>query len=178
MRSWFLRPIINLSVINDRLDAVELLVSSPDLGARIKATLRKVGNPISKRVILLVRVAWHCTTQYSMQPSQPGTPIQGMPCHLDTVVQVADVPKLLHRLQQVQMRPDVKSFRLLASSLRQLLELKDLVAGVVAERGGGDAEEDPEEEEQHQGDEQGTGTPDPGAKKRLIWAQAGIAHKV
>jgi hypothetical protein len=43
MRSWFLRPIINLSMINDRLDAVELLVAAPDLGARIKAILRKVG---------------------------------------------------------------------------------------------------------------------------------------
>jgi hypothetical protein len=78
------------------------------------------------------------------------------------------------------MRPDVKSFRLLASSLRQLLELRDLMAGVVAESSG-PAEEEAEQEEPQGEEGQGVGGPrvaDAGVEHKLGWAQAGIAHKV
>jgi hypothetical protein len=41
------------------------------------------------------------------------------------LLQMADVPKALSTLQQIQARPDPKVFKQLQSSLLQLLQLKD-----------------------------------------------------
>ncbi len=38
-----LRPVVNLAVITDRQDAVELLMTSPDIAGALKAVLKKVG---------------------------------------------------------------------------------------------------------------------------------------
>lgn len=48
MRSWFLRPVINLGVIRDRLDAVELLVGAPDLCTQFRSIMHKVSSKDSQ----------------------------------------------------------------------------------------------------------------------------------
>lgn len=42
MRMWFLRPVVNIDTINDRLDAVELLVHAPDLCTMLREQLKQV----------------------------------------------------------------------------------------------------------------------------------------
>ena len=43
LRLWFARPIINIGVINDRLDGVEFFLHRPDALDVLRAALRKVG---------------------------------------------------------------------------------------------------------------------------------------
>ena len=43
LRLWFLRPVINLEVLDDRQNTVELLLAQPDLVDALRAELKKVG---------------------------------------------------------------------------------------------------------------------------------------
>eukprot|EP00955_Chlamydomonas_euryale_P032770 344517-Chlamydomonas_euryale.AAC.13 len=84
LRSWLLRPIVNAAVINDRQNAVELLVKSPDVLAELKTTLKKIH----------------------------------------------DVPRLVQRLSFVG-KPDLALFRMLSSSLQQLLLLRSTILSLA-----------------------------------------------
>lgn len=42
LQSWFLRPMLNLDMINDRLTAIQLLVTKPEVLKMIHDALRKV----------------------------------------------------------------------------------------------------------------------------------------
>lgn len=42
MRLWFLRPVVNLAVVNDRQDTVELLVNAPHDATALRGILKKV----------------------------------------------------------------------------------------------------------------------------------------
>jgi DNA mismatch repair ATPase MutS len=42
LRLWFLRPVINLEVVDDRQNTVELFLQQPDLVDALRAELKKV----------------------------------------------------------------------------------------------------------------------------------------
>ncbi|KAJ9533811.1 hypothetical protein QJQ45_026904, partial [Haematococcus lacustris] len=44
LRTWFLRPVVNLDVITDRQDAVELMVAEPHTATRLRSLLKKVAD--------------------------------------------------------------------------------------------------------------------------------------
>ncbi|KAJ9506710.1 hypothetical protein QJQ45_030466 [Haematococcus lacustris] len=44
LRTWFLRPVVNLDVITDRQDAVELMVAEPHTSTRLRSLLKKVAD--------------------------------------------------------------------------------------------------------------------------------------
>ncbi len=54
------------------------------------------------------------------------------PCFLFAFLQVADLPKVLHKLQQVQMRPDAHAFQQLQQSLLHLLQLREVFVQLLA----------------------------------------------
>ncbi|KAG1678264.1 hypothetical protein FOA52_013885 [Chlamydomonas sp. UWO 241] len=87
LRTWMLRPIVNLGVINDRQSTVELLVNAPDVAVDLKGILKKMH----------------------------------------------DVPRLVQRLSDAQVKPNVKFFKMLLASLRQLMALRDAVCCLAPE---------------------------------------------
>eukprot|EP00983_Pelagomonas_calceolata_P086745 1156824-Pelagomonas_calceolata.AAC.1 len=79
-------------------------------------------------------------------------------CPSFSVFKVSDLPKLLHKLQQVQMRPDARTFQQLQYSLVQMLQLKGIFNQLLAS-----SEAAVNEEEDG---------------PLLSWAGTSIAHKV
>ena len=42
MRTWFLRPVVNIAIISGRLDAVEMLVANPELCKLLRDQMKQV----------------------------------------------------------------------------------------------------------------------------------------
>jgi DNA mismatch repair ATPase MutS len=52
MRTWFLRPVVNLGTINSRQDAVELLMAAPQVAAALRELLAKVIRALTRLLLL------------------------------------------------------------------------------------------------------------------------------
>lgn len=115
LRLWFARPLVNLAVLEDRLDGVQFFLGRPDAVVALRCSLWIPG--AAWRC-----AAWHCAalcrhgegTIFPRQSSRARRRLLVLPMlpppRRQQLRKVKDAPRLLARLQGTQGLPDRRDF--------------------------------------------------------------------